>query len=656
MSGNTRNKNGKQGRNTSGKNNRTVEKRNVQAKAMEERTELLHEDVSEKNEKEYFTENIIESPAQAPEQMIADEEPDKAEKFANENIGKAEKFANENIGEAEKFTDEVFEEAAKAAGESRERVNKADGKGSGKRVSKTADKGSAKGVSAKGISKVSDKSSAQRVSKASERSSAKTDQTTDRSTAKTSKESANRNERRTSGQSRRESAKAVNKDIKGIGKFGLGHKKTKKSAALYIWEDIGEAFVKAKNWCVTNYRTSIPGAICLVLAVIVVVCLIRNARISRQEEQAASEQAIVTQEAEIQVPDEPLQENAYDYINQFVDKYYNACAAGDVDTYISMRSYTDETEQVRMQKKANYLDYYQNISCYTKPGPIENSYLVYVYYEVKFKDIDTVAPGLNTLYVCTNDDGELYVFSGDTDSYVSKYMQAVSTQQDVKDLFTKVQVTYNDAVDSDETLKALMEELAVNLKNDVGVELAQIEAENASADAADTPEQQNDAEDGSQVQEDTSQESEQNFEQTGEQSSEENKPEEVQAPVTDTVRTTDTVNVRSSASAEATKLGSVSAGTRLTRLEEMANGWSRIDWNGSDGYIKTEYLEVVESASGTVTALANVNVRAEASETADKLGIAYEGSTLELIETQDDGWCRIIFDGQTAYVKSEYVQ
>ena len=451
----------------------------------------------------------------------------------------------------------------------------------------------------------------------------------------------------------------VKKDIKGTGKFGLGHTKTKKAAIFYIFEDIGEGIIKAKNWCVTNYRKSIPAAIVLVLVVIVIVSLVRNARISRQEEQAASEQAVVT-EAGIVIPDEPLQENAYDYVNQFVARYYEACATGDVENYMMMRSYTDETEQVRMQKKADYIDHYQNISCYTKPGPVENSYLVYVYYEVKFTDVETAAPGLNTLYVCTNDAGELYVFSGDADEYVSEYMQLVSTQQDVKDLFNKVQVTYNDAVDSDETLKAFLEELAVNLKNDVGEGIASIEANNPSTDVADASGEQEstdntvspedmdaDADDG---QSDDSQEGEE----TAGDAQEEN--QEPVVPVTETVRATDLVNVRSSASVEASKLGAVREGTRLTRLEEMANGWSRVEFDGGEGYIKSEYLEVVESAAGTVTALENVNIRAEASETATKLGMAYKGTALELIEAQEDGWSRIIFNGQTAYVKSEFVQ
>ena len=447
---------------------------------------------------------------------------------------------------------------------------------------------------------------------------------------------------------KKEAKAEVRTEIKGTGKFGLGHKKTKKAAILYVLEDIWEAVIKVKNWCVKNYRTSIPGAICLVLVIIVVVTLIRNAKISKQEEQALNSQDEVTEDSGVAVPEEGLQENAYDYLNQFIAKYYTACMDGDVETYMSMRSYTDGVEQIRMQKKADYIEYYQNLTCYTKPGPVENSYIVYVYYEVKFAGIETVAPGLNTLYVCTNEDGELYVFSGDVDESISEYMQAVSLQEDVKDLFNKVQVNYNDAVAADEELKAFLEELAVNLKEDVAVEVAQIDSENtvgASDDGAEEP----DTSEGGQETSDESGES-------GTEESDASQENEMAQPVTETVRTTETVNVRGSASAEATKLGTVSAGTRLTRTETMENGWSKIDYNGQEGYIKTEYLEVVETATGTVTALQNVNIRAEASETAQKLGVAYAGTTLELIETQSDGWSRIIFNGQTAYVKSEYVQ
>ncbi len=419
----------------------------------------------------------------------------------------------------------------------------------------------------------------------------------------------------------------VRTDIKSTGKFGLGHKKTKRAAILYILEDIGEGLVRAKNWCVKNYRTSIPGAICLVLLIAVGCVLVRNARIQRENDRAQQLQADIPEDSGI--PVQPLEENAYEYVNQFVEKYFTASAEGDVDTYVSMRSFTDETERIRMQKKADYIEYYQNINCYTKPGPVENSFLVYVYYEAKFNGIDTAAPGLKTLYLCTNDAGELYVFSGEVDKNVTAYMQAVSTQEDVKDLFTKAEVTYNDIVDSDEELKTFLEQLSDNLKHDVT--LAFEEAEKPDEGENTEPEQP---------------------EPTPEVTPEPEQPE----PQTDTVVTTDRVNVRSSASTEATKLGTVAAGTQLTRYESMENGWSRVEYEGADAYIKTEYLQVAEASVGTVTTTDRVNIRASASTEATKLGTVAAGTVLELLERQENGWTRILYNGSTAYVKSDYVE
>lgn len=409
------------------------------------------------------------------------------------------------------------------------------------------------------------------------------------------------------------------------GKFGLGHQKTKRSAIVYLFEDIGDAFVRAKNWCVKNYRTSIPAAICLVLVIVVACILVRN---FRQQPAPASEDMDIVEEY-------PLEKDAYEHINLFFERYYEACTLGDVDTYVSMRSYTDETECIRMQKKANYIDYYQNLSCYTKPGPVENTYLVYVYYEVKFRGINTPAPGLKTFYVCTNDAGELYIYSDEVDQNVKDYMRTVSLQEDVKDLFTRVKVTYKNAVASDKTLDDFLKVLSENLLNEVTEALKELEEQNQVADNSS----------GNAVPEEP--------EPTPEVPEE---PVPEPEPQTDVVMTTDRVNVRSSASPEATKLGTVAAGTQFTRYESLENGWSKIDYEGNEAYIKTEYLQVIEAATGTVTTIESVNIRASASEDATKLGTVSAGTTLDLIENQENGWSRILFNGMTAYVKTEFVE
>ena len=62
------------------------------------------------------------------------------------------------------------------------------------------------------------------------------------------------------------------------------------------------------------------------------------------------------------------------------------------------------------------------------------------------------------------------------------------------------------------------------------------------------------------------------------------------------------------------------------------------------------------ATTGTVTVKENVRIRSSASENGEKLGTAYVGEKLELIMKQADGWTKIKYNGQTAYVKSEFVE
>lgn len=53
---------------------------------------------------------------------------------------------------------------------------------------------------------------------------------------------------------------------------------------------------------------------------------------------------------------------------------------------------------------------------------------------------------------------------------------------------------------------------------------------------------------------------------------------------------TETVNVREQPSTDSSILGKVSAGTEITVFGTTSDGWSKVDYNGSEGYVKSEYL------------------------------------------------------------------
>ena len=151
--------------------------------------------------------------------------------------------------------------------------------------------------------------------------------------------------------------------------------------------------------------------------------------------------------------------------------------------------------------------------------------------------------------------------------------------------------------------------------------------------------------------------------------------------VTKKVRTTDVVNVRSSDSETADKLGKTEIGEEFTLLEEKGNGWSKIEYEGKEAFIKSDYLEVVSEETvenddsddadnsadtsadatnspteGTATVTTTVNVRKSASETAERLGVCYQGDQLEIIMKQADGWTKVKYKSKTGYVKSEFLE
>ena len=145
------------------------------------------------------------------------------------------------------------------------------------------------------------------------------------------------------------------------------------------------------------------------------------------------------------------------------------------------------------------------------------------------------------------------------------------------------------------------------------------------------------------------------------------------------------VNIRKSDSEEADKIDKAQIGQEFTLLEERGNGWSKIQYNGGEAFIKSDYLEVVdeeiiettgteqrpeesseqaassnenanESTSGTVKVIESVRVRKSAGTDGEVLGTVYAGTELDLIMKQADGWTKVKYKGQTAYVKSEYVE
>ena len=415
-----------------------------------------------------------------------------------------------------------------------------------------------------------------------------------------------------------------------------------------------EIFHSCKEWILNHSKIVLPVIVLVCVVITVVVAL--NANRKETEKQTVGAEPVTEEiSTEMVVPEEPFEVNAYPDINNLIQSYYAALAEGNVEAVEALNSYVDDTEKIRIAEISKYIESYPIIEVYTKKGPAENSFLVYAYSHVKFFDYDNTVPGMQTFYICQREDGSYYINEGEEDDAVLEYIRTISLQDDVIDLNNKVNVEYNDLRASDSALSAFLAELDSQINISVGEILAAAEAESEQAqESAEGAEDDTEAAGGE---------------------------EEVPQNTIQKARTTDVVNIRSSDSETADKLGKAQKGDTFTVLENKVNGWSRIEYEGREAYIRSDYLEVVseetvpevenndtqeqqqaensnntEETDGYVTVKETVYIRSGQSETSDRVGVAYKGEKLELIMKLSDGWCKIKYDGETAYVKSDYVE
>lgn len=410
-------------------------------------------------------------------------------------------------------------------------------------------------------------------------------------------------------------------------------------------ETIKKRFLLVRDFILARGKFVFPVLLIAAVAITVVIAL-RVSGKEKEDQDVANGTASVSQgDAKLpEVPDVALELNAYPEVNNLLKAYYDAKASGDVEKIESLQNSMDDMERIKIPELANYIESYPLVDVYTKPGPEEGSYLAIAYTHVVISYYpDDYLPGYETFYICKNEDGSLYINKGVVDESISEYIRQVCLQDDVVELYNKITVEYNEVcLEKPEFLQYLslieqqvQQAAAVVLANEVVGDVSgnDVSGGDVSANTGGKTDGTDD-----------------NPGQAG---------EEVPAgPVYATATTT--VNVRSSDSETADKLGKLAGGTKVEVQEQKVNGWTKIVFEGKDGYVKSEYLSVAESAGnvetiGSVTATTNVNVRATASENGTKLGIVTGGETLELIGREGD-WCKVKYDGQIGYVKAEFVQ
>ena len=132
-----------------------------------------------------------------------------------------------------------------------------------------------------------------------------------------------------------------------------------------------------------------------------------------------------------------------------------------------------------------------------------------------------------------------------------------------------------------------------------------------------------------------------------------------------TGKTTAQLNVRKGSSTKYAKIGSLSKGAKVEIVSKLSNGWYKIKYKGTYGYVSGAYVKLDSEqpkpgedekiiATGKTT-VSSLNVRSGPSSNYSKLGILTKGTKVEVVERYSNGWYKIKYKGSYGYVSGAYV-
>lgn len=415
---------------------------------------------------------------------------------------------------------------------------------------------------------------------------------------------------------------------------------------------------KAFGFVKEHVRYFVAGGLFIIMAVVLANCAGEKEAGGSQDAQSGN---VVAEEYQV---------DANEDINNLITQYYTAYAAGDMTTLTGIASPVSANEQSYITMFSQYVESYQDITCYTKSGLDADSYLVSVEMEIKFAGVDTPAPGLDFFYVRTTENGALYIDNlysqynlsnqeNALDTSIQNLIYGFENEEDFVELQNDVQARYDAAVAADENLSAM---IYTTIPTAIDTWVTQVAMQNTQ----ETPEA-----DGTDV-------SSEPTEVTGEPVEEPDAAEEpeedtpAEETATETYYTTDKVNVRAEAGTNGEKIGSLEKGTAIGVID-IADDWAHVNYGGYEGYIKLEYLtkeaantadaderestDSINLAEGTVITLQNtVNIRSGMSETSDRVGTAYAGEKVKVVMSYADGWTKVTWNSKTGYIKSSLLQ
>ncbi len=307
--------------------------------------------------------------------------------------------------------------------------------------------------------------------------------------------------------------------------------------------------------------------------------------------------------------EEGLQVNGHPKVNALIEKYFLASTHGNTGTLKEIIRPFTESDEAAAARKSEFVESYDNITCYTEDGVDEGTYVVFVYYDLKFPEVDTSVPGLETWIVSSDENGNLFI-NKDMESIsedMSTQIEELLKREDVVQLFESVDAKMQEALLADENLKALYEQMGGK-----SAEKEKLEEDDGTSQ----------------------------------------KTEATEAPVGQVEREMVAVvelEIFEKPSEDDSPIGKLSVGSFVWVDKNVEGGFSYVDKDGTVGYVKTSGLATYQPVDEEIKA--TINYYSSCDSDAPVMGTITSDKSYYCTLEYSNGWRQIIVNDTKVYIK-----
>ena len=159
--------------------------------------------------------------------------------------------------------------------------------------------------------------------------------------------------------------------------------------------------------------------------------------------------------------------NKNESINTLIKEYFQAKKTVNMDALGTLVSDVNQIDREKFMAMAQYVEDYQNINCYVIESDEDAAYRVYVKYDMKLKDINTLAPCLSAFYVTSTSDDKYVIYLSALDEVQENFILSADKNKKIVRLKQEVAAGLQSAIDKDETFKQLYQKMDSGIHTDV---------------------------------------------------------------------------------------------------------------------------------------------------------------------------------------------